>query len=225
MEKFNNISGNNTVTDRIIAKVTVVKERLNKNQNQNQQHNHLSYNSHLNKKNDLISNEPGMRYHGINFGTPANASNNSNIKYATFNQKMAKEYSDCVNNRNVEANNIKENSEYSKALWHLSRSQESIFINNKFPVRNECLAVNQDTTNSSSCSSRSDYNAKVPEGTRHGGGGEANEFTLGISIVQGSDNNVYVKDLVKNGPAEKGGIRIGDQVMCNKIHMIFIIFI
>lgn len=38
------------------------------------------------------------------------------------------------------------------------------------------------------------------------------QFTLGISIVQGSDNVVYVKDLVKNGPAEKAGVRIGDQV-------------
>lgn len=40
----------------------------------------------------------------------------------------------------------------------------------------------------------------------------ANKLTLGISIVQGSDNNVYVKDLVKNGPGETNGIQIGDQV-------------
>ncbi|KAG4070549.1 hypothetical protein HA402_001215 [Bradysia odoriphaga] len=41
----------------------------------------------------------------------------------------------------------------------------------------------------------------------------ANKFTLGISIIQGSDNNVYVKDLVKNGPGERGGIEIGDQIL------------
>lgn len=39
-----------------------------------------------------------------------------------------------------------------------------------------------------------------------------NGMTLGISIVQGSDNNVYVKDLVKNGPGDRHGILIGDQV-------------
>lgn len=39
-----------------------------------------------------------------------------------------------------------------------------------------------------------------------------NGMTLGISIVQGSDSNVYVKDLVKNGPGDRYGILIGDQV-------------
>lgn len=39
-----------------------------------------------------------------------------------------------------------------------------------------------------------------------------NGLTLGISIVQGSDNKVYVKDLVENGPGARHGIRIGDQV-------------
>lgn len=37
-------------------------------------------------------------------------------------------------------------------------------------------------------------------------------LTLGISIVQGSDNKVYVKDLVKDGPGARHGIQIGDQV-------------
>lgn len=37
-------------------------------------------------------------------------------------------------------------------------------------------------------------------------------YSLGISIVQGTDSNVYVKDLVKNGPGEKHGVQIGDQV-------------
>ncbi|KAJ6638105.1 Tyrosine-protein phosphatase non-receptor type 13 [Pseudolycoriella hygida] len=41
----------------------------------------------------------------------------------------------------------------------------------------------------------------------------AGKWTLGISIVQGSDKNVYVKDLVKNGPGERGGVQIGDQIL------------
>lgn len=40
--------------------------------------------------------------------------------------------------------------------------------------------------------------------------------TLGISVVQGSDNNVYVKDLMKNGPGERNGVLIGDQVSNRK---------
>lgn len=39
-------------------------------------------------------------------------------------------------------------------------------------------------------------------------------YTMGISIVQGqSDNYVYVKELVKNGPGERCGIRVGDQIV------------
>jgi len=39
-------------------------------------------------------------------------------------------------------------------------------------------------------------------------------YTMGMSIVQGqSDNYVYVKELVKNGPADRNGIRVGDQVV------------
>lgn len=37
-------------------------------------------------------------------------------------------------------------------------------------------------------------------------------YTLGISIVQGNDNNVYVKDLAPNGPGARNGVRVGDQV-------------
>lgn len=39
-----------------------------------------------------------------------------------------------------------------------------------------------------------------------------NSMTLGISVVQGSDNNVYVKDLMKNGAGERNGVLVGDQV-------------
>lgn len=39
-------------------------------------------------------------------------------------------------------------------------------------------------------------------------------YTMGISIVQGqSDNYVYVKELVKNGPGHKMGVCVGDQIV------------
>ncbi|XP_055524142.1 uncharacterized protein LOC129717898 isoform X2 [Wyeomyia smithii] len=38
-------------------------------------------------------------------------------------------------------------------------------------------------------------------------------YTLGISIVQGNENTVYVKDLVPNGPGARAGVRIGDQII------------
>lgn len=39
-------------------------------------------------------------------------------------------------------------------------------------------------------------------------------YTMGISIIQGqSDNYVYVKELVKNGPGDRSGICVGDQVV------------
>lgn len=44
-----------------------------------------------------------------------------------------------------------------------------------------------------------------------------NGTTLGISVVQGSDNNVYVKDLMKNGPGERHGVLIGDQVCSTNV--------
>lgn len=41
---------------------------------------------------------------------------------------------------------------------------------------------------------------------------EGSAWTLGISIVQGTDNNVYVKELVCGGPGSAAGICVGDQV-------------
>lgn len=39
-------------------------------------------------------------------------------------------------------------------------------------------------------------------------------YTMGISIVQGqSDNYVYVKELVKNGPGDVAGVQVGDQIV------------
>lgn len=37
-------------------------------------------------------------------------------------------------------------------------------------------------------------------------------MVLGISVVQGPDNNVYVKDLIENGLGDLHGVLIGDQV-------------
>ena len=39
-------------------------------------------------------------------------------------------------------------------------------------------------------------------------------YSMGVSIVQGqSDNYVYVKELVKNGPGYRMGISVGDQIV------------
>lgn len=44
-------------------------------------------------------------------------------------------------------------------------------------------------------------------------------WTLGISIVQGTDNNVYVKELVQGGPGSVAGICVGDQVSLINLYM------
>lgn len=49
-------------------------------------------------------------------------------------------------------------------------------------------------------------------------------LTLGISIVQGTDNNVYVKDLVRHGPGEMSGIQIGDQVRADFIFFLLFFY-
>lgn len=39
-------------------------------------------------------------------------------------------------------------------------------------------------------------------------------YSMGISIIQGqSDNYVYVKEIIKNGPGDRAGIRVGDQIV------------
>lgn len=39
-------------------------------------------------------------------------------------------------------------------------------------------------------------------------------YSMGISIIQGqTDNYVYVREIIKNGPGDKAGIRIGDQII------------
>ncbi|XP_052859797.1 uncharacterized protein LOC128267042 [Anopheles cruzii] len=38
-------------------------------------------------------------------------------------------------------------------------------------------------------------------------------YTLGISVIQGGNNNVYVRDVVPNGAGARSGIRLGDQII------------
>lgn len=169
LDKFNNITANNTMSDRIITRVTIRKDSLHK----------------LDLKNDNKSQL--TQYQQME--------NHQQIKYATMNAR-------------------KKTTDDGKELnW--SRSQESIFakgppqlcvrrgeIINQFDddgTKNKCLDGNGDPCNGDS--------------STEGG------LTLGISIVQGSDNNVYVKDLVKNGPGARSGIQIGDQVS-GKLHQI-----
>lgn len=39
-------------------------------------------------------------------------------------------------------------------------------------------------------------------------------YSMGISIIQGqSDNYVYVKEIIKNGPGDKASIQVGDQIV------------
>lgn len=39
-------------------------------------------------------------------------------------------------------------------------------------------------------------------------------YSMGISIIQGqTDNYVYVKEIIKNGPGDRAGIRVGDQIV------------
>lgn len=69
----------------------------------------------------------------------------------------------------------------------VSRSQESVFLSGQ----ERLMAV-----------------AEPPEDVSE----EESAWTLGISIVQGTDNNVYVKELVNGGPGSLAGIFVGDQV-------------
>lgn len=77
-----------------------------------------------------------------------------------------------------------------------SKSQESIFTK----------------SSSQLCVRRSRAINQIEQGRESGTASAAEGLTLGVSIVQGSDNNVYVKDLVKNGPGARAGLQIGDQV-------------
>jgi C-terminal processing protease CtpA/Prc len=83
-----------------------------------------------------------------------------------------------------------------KSFLSRTRSQESILFGMK---NNKLLQFASRMMNDSA-------GGACP--TDQGGQG----YTLGISIVQGSDNNVYVKELMPGGPGERSGVQIGDQV-------------
>lgn len=168
LAKFNNISANNSVSDRIITRVTIHKDSIHK----------------LTMKND---NKSSLALHQQQ--QPPQSDNYQQIKYATVNGK-----------RNSKATISKE------VIW--SKSQESIF--GKSSASKLCVRRGE-TIN------QFDNDKKNGMDSGHLNNGHSKSIaddglTLGISIVQGSDNNVYVKDLVRNGPGARAGIQIGDQV-------------
>lgn len=92
------------------------------------------------------------------------------------------------------------NSSSNSRPKYLSKSQESIFVNGNGGDGSLVVApksINQNYfVENNDCAQQ-----HHPQG-----------LSLGISIIQGTDNNVYVKDLVENGPGQRNGIHIGDQV-------------
>ncbi|XP_053668060.1 uncharacterized protein LOC128718460 [Anopheles marshallii] len=90
----------------------------------------------------------------------------------------------------------------------LSRSQESIAFPGKWSL-------------TASSTTNDEFDERFPYATMGGGVRKRNReqtnaatrYTLGISIVQGNDNNVYVKDLAPNGPGARNGVRVGDQII------------
>uniref|UniRef100_A0A182W498 FERM domain-containing protein n=1 Tax=Anopheles minimus TaxID=112268 RepID=A0A182W498_9DIPT len=103
-------------------------------------------------------------------------------------------------------------SETTTQRQFLSRSQESI----AFPGKWSLMASSTNST-----AHYDEFDERFPYATMGGGvrkrnrenTGTATRYTLGISIVQGNDNNVYVKDLAPNGPGARNGVRVGDQII------------
>uniref|UniRef100_A0A182JG05 FERM and PDZ domain-containing protein 2 n=1 Tax=Anopheles atroparvus TaxID=41427 RepID=A0A182JG05_ANOAO len=90
----------------------------------------------------------------------------------------------------------------------LSRSQESIAIPGG---RSSVL------DSASTVPYADEYDDRFPDATlgqrKRKDQPTATRYTLGISIVQGNDNHVYVKDLTPNGPGARNGVRVGDQII------------
>lgn len=163
LDKFNNITTNNTISDRIITRVTIRKDGRHKMPAASSMMNGVDNKSKL------------TQYQ------PTQQEGHQQIKYATMNRQTV---GHCG----------------KELLW--SKSQESIFEKNSW----QQLGVRRDRTINQFDNGqiKSDGNGSVDH--------QCNGLTLGISIIQGSDNNVYVKDLVDNGPGARAGIQIGDQV-------------
>ena len=105
---------------------------------------------------------------------------------------------DCLDPQNGAGGDSGVKVKRKKSFLSRTRSQESILFGMK---NNKLLQFASRMMNDNSVSPG-------------GGAGDDrnNNYTLGISIVQGSDNNVYVKELVPGGPGERCGVQIGDQV-------------
>lgn len=84
------------------------------------------------------------------------------------------------------------------------------------------LTIKKDTGDKMNFSSKNEYARQKLSEAESIKQNDEGGLTLGISIVQGSDNNVYVKDLVRHGPGELSGVQIGDQVSDTKFHNIFL---
>lgn len=168
MDKFNDLTASSSISDRIITRITIKKDSLNKLSLNNEHKLQLAqYQQQQNQH---------SKYHNLN-----------QIKYATMNsRKMV--VKECDNDK-------------AKELF-LSRSQESVFEQKS---ADHCINRRRDAINQFDSGGNNITNNINVTQTEYG-------LTLGISIVQGSDNNVYVKDLVKNGPGARHGIQIGDQV-------------
>ena len=134
LDKFNDITANNSIGDRVITKIKIQKDCLTKDRSIMEQ--------------------------------PLELTRHPEIKYATLNSRR-------IANREMHS---------------MFKSEESIFGPNPPKLRVKRLSAKND------------------------GGIPKTGLTLGISIVQGLDNMVYVKDLVPNGPGARSGVKIGDQV-------------
>lgn len=170
LDKFNNISSNIPTSDRIITKITIIKE---------------------NPDNHNLRTDQQMSSTNIAVGSQLMKGSNSPTLPSNNNSKWIKEHLlSPFSMTSSKPNNV--------GNLFLSRSQESIFTKTDKLTVKCSSAINQNNSLEHKDSSKE----KCME----------NGYTLGISIVQGSDQHVYVKDLVKNGPGERNGIQIGDQV-------------
>ncbi|XP_058829712.1 uncharacterized protein LOC131689005 [Topomyia yanbarensis] len=85
----------------------------------------------------------------------------------------------------------------------LSRSQESVLFRKGAGSRLIAFGGGDDLSS----------DGGIADCGSSGEDGRGARYTLGISIVQGNDNTVYVKDLVPSGPGARAGVRIGDQII------------
>lgn len=204
LEKFNNISTNQPINDRIIKKITIIKENVaEKNFRTNQQllpkNNNHNNNNNENMNSSSITMINNSKWIKENLLSPIATTTTTKSAAGT---KMMPSLATKPNNM---LNKL-----------YLSRSQESIFTQNTNKLTVKCSSAINQNNNSLDEQQQQQHENKIciEDG-----------YTLGISIVQGSDQHVYVKDLVNNGPGERSGIQIGDQVhkttLCISFYFLF----